>query len=232
MKTIGLIGGMSWESSVDYYKIINETVKAKLGGLHSAKCILYSFEFDQIESLQHQGNWQELTNIMVDAAEKLKKSGADFIVICTNTMHKMAGDIEKRAGIKVLHIAEVTAQQIVAQKMKKVALLGTKFTMEQDFYKKILTESYHIDVIIPNEQERNMIHAVIYNELCQGIIKASSREEYQKVTNRLIASGAEGIVLGCTEIPLLIHEKDCMVPLFNTTNIHAVAAVEFALKEK
>jgi len=232
LKTIGLIGGMSWESSVDYYKIINETVKAKLGGLHSAKCILYSFEFDQIESLQHQENWQELTNIMVDAAEKLKKSGADFIVICTNTMHKMASDIEKRAGIKVLHIAEVTAKKIVAKKMKKVALLGTKFTMEQDFYKKILTEDYHIEVMIPNEQERNIIHAVIYNELCQGIIKVSSREEYQKIINRLIASGAEGIVLGCTEIPSLIQEKDCMVPLFNTTNIHAVAAVEFALGEK
>lgn len=223
---------MSWESSVDYYKIINETVKAKLGGLHSAKCILYSFEFDQIESLQHQENWQELTNIMVDAAEKLKKSGADFIVICTNTMHKMASDIEKRASIKVLHIAEVTAQQIVAQKMKKVALLGTKFTMEQDFYKKILTEDYHIEVMIPNEQERNIIHDVIYNELCQGIIKAASREKYQKIINRLIASGAEGIVLGCTEIPSLIQEKDCIVPLFNTTNIHAVAAVEFALGKK
>jgi aspartate racemase len=232
LKTIGLIGGMSWESSVDYYKIINETVKAKLGGLHSAKCILYSFEFDQIESLQHQENWQELTNIMVDAAEKLKKSGADFIVICTNTMHKMASDIEKRASIKVLHIAEVTAQQIVAQKMKKVALLGTKFTMEQDFYKKILTEDYHIEVMIPNEQERNIIHDVIYNELCQGIIKAASREKYQKIINRLIASGAEGIVLGCTEIPSLIQEKDCIVPLFNTTNIHAVAAVEFALGKK
>jgi len=180
--------------------------------------------------MQHQGNWQELTNIMVDAAEKLKKSGADFIVICTNTMHKMAGDIEKRAGIKVLHIAEVTAEKIVAQKMKKVALLGTKFTMEQDFYKKILTKGYHIEVMIPNEKERNIIHAVIYNELCQGIIKESSREKYQGIINRLIASGAEGIILGCTEIPALIQQKECLVPLFNTTNIHAVAAVEFALR--
>jgi len=229
LKTIGLIGGMSWESSLEYYRIVNETVKAKLGGLHSAKCLLYSVDFSEIELLQHQHKWDELTDIMVNIADILKRGGADFIVLCTNTMHKMAEDIENRAGIKVLHIAKVTGEKIVQQGLKKVALLGTKFTMEQDFYKKVIEDKFNIEVLVPDEGERNIIHSVIYDELCKGIIKESSKKEYLKIINNLILKGAEGIVLGCTEIPLLIKQEEVSVPVFATTTIHAVAAAEFAL---
>ena len=229
MKTIGLIGGMSWESSLEYYRIINETVKLKLGGLHSAKCLMYSVDFEKIEVLQHEEKWDELTDIMVNIARKLKNGGADFIIICTNTMHKMASDIEDRAGIKVLHIAEVTGQQVVKQGMTKVGLLGTKFTMEQDFYKKILKEKYNIDVIIPDESDRTIIHEIIYNELCKGIINEASKEKYIKIINDLVLNGAQGIVLGCTEIPLLIKQEDVSIPVLDTTTIHAISAVEFAL---
>ncbi len=231
MKTIGLIGGMSWESSLEYYRIINETTKLKLGGLHSAKCLMYSVDFEKIEVLQHEEKWDELTNIMVNIAQKLKNGGADFIIICTNTMHKMASDIENRAGIKVLHIAEVTGQQVVKQGMTKVGLLGTKFTMEQDFYKKILKEKYNIDVIIPDKNDREIIHEIIYNELCKGIINEVSKVKYKKIINNLALKGAEGIVLGCTEIPLLIKQEDVNIPVFDTTTIHAISAVEFALNK-
>lgn len=231
MKKIGLIGGMSWESSLEYYKIINETTKLKLGGLHSAECLMYSVDFQEIESLQHQNKWEELTNIMVDTAEKLKNAGADFIVICTNTMHKMASDIENRVGIKVLHIAEVTGEKIIQKGMKKVGLLGTKFTMEGDFYKKVLNEKFNIDVVIPDEDDREIVHEVIYEELCKGIINENSKEKYKKIINSLVLKGAEGIVLGCTEIPLLIKQEDVSIPVFDTTTIHAVSAVEFALEK-
>jgi aspartate racemase len=229
LKTIGLIGGMSWESTLEYYKIINETSKAELGGLHSAKCLMYSVDFEQIEVLQHEDKWEELTDIMVNIAEKLKSGGADFIVICTNTMHKMASDIENRVGIKVLHIAEVTGEKIKQKGMKKVGLLGTKFTMEQDFYKKVLKENFNIDVVIPDENEREIVHKIIYNELCKGIINEASKIEYIKIINNLALNGAEGIILGCTEIPLLIKQEDVNIPVFDTTKIHAVSAVEFAL---
>lgn len=229
MKKIGLIGGMSWESSLEYYKIINETIKLKLGGLHSAECLMYSVDFQEIESLQHQNKWEELTNIMVDIAQKLKNADANFIIICTNTMHKMASDIESRVGIKVLHIAEVTGEKIVQKGIKKVGLLGTKFTMEGDFYRKILKEKFNIDVIIPNEDHREMVHEVIYEELCKGIINEASKEKYKKVIESLALKGAEGIVLGCTEIPLLIKQEDVDIPIFDTTTIHAISAVEFAL---
>ena len=229
MKTIGLIGGMSWESSLEYYRIINETVKLKLGGFHSAMCLMYSVDFEEIEVLQHQNKWDELANIMVHTAEKLKNGGADFIVICTNTMHKLAGDIEARAGIKVLHIAEATGEKIIQKKLKKVGLLGTKFTMEQDFYKKVLKDKFNIDVVIPDENEREIIHDVIYNELCKGIINEVSKEKYKKIINNLALKGAEGVVLGCTEIPLLIKQEDVSIPVFDTTTIHAISAVEFAL---
>ncbi|WP_234117277.1 aspartate/glutamate racemase family protein [Clostridium hydrogenum] len=231
MKTIGLIGGMSWESSLEYYKIINETVKLKLGELHSAKCIMYSVDFEEIELLQHQGKWKELTDIMVDAAKALKSAGADFIVICTNTMHKMAEDIEREAGIKVLHIAEVTGEKIIEKGIKKVGLLGTKFTMEQDFYKKVLKNKFNIDVIIPEVADREVVHKIIYEELCKGILKDTSREKYKEIISKLQAKGAEGVVLGCTEIPLLIKQKDVSVTVFDTTTIHGVSAVEFALAE-
>lgn len=229
MKKIGLIGGMSWESSLEYYKIINETVKLKLGGLHSAECLMYSVDFEEIEVLQHQNKWEELTNIMVNTAGKLKNGGADFIIICTNTMHKMASDIENRVGIKVLHIAKVTGEEIIQKGMKKVGLLGTKFTMEGDFYKKVLKEKFNIDVVIPDEADREIVHEVIYEELCKGIINEDSKVKYKKVINRLALKGAEGIILGCTEIPLLIKQEDVSIPVFDTTTIHAVAAVEFAL---
>jgi len=231
MKTIGMIGGMSWESSAEYYRIINETVKKQLGGLHSAKCMLYSLEFEEIEQLQHAGDWAALEDILVDAAEKLKGSGADFIVICTNTMHKLAPAIEKRAGVKLLHIAAVAGEKIVQQKLKKVALLGTKFTMEQDFYKRVLSDAYQMDVMIPNPEEREMIHGVIYQELCQGQIKAESREKIKAVIRRLAAAGAEAIVLGCTELPLLIKSSDSELPVFDTTELHATAAAAYALEK-
>lgn len=231
MKTIGLIGGMSWESSLEYYRIINETVKLKRGGLHSARCLMYSVDFAEIEKLQHLNKWDELTNIMVDSAQKLQDGGADFIVICTNTMHKMAGEIESRVGIKVLHIAEATGEIIIQKGMKKVGLLGTKFTMEQDFYKKVLSEKFNIEVVIPSDSEREIVHHVIYDELCKGIINDDSKESFKKVISNLALEGAEGIVLGCTEIPLLIKQEDVAIPVFDTTTIHATVAVEYALSK-
>ena len=229
MKTIGLIGGMSWESSLEYYRIINETAKLKLGGLHSAQCVMYSVDFQEIVLLQHQNKWEELTNIMIKTAEKLKSSGADFIIICTNTMHKMASDIENKVGIKVLHIAEVTGEKIIQKGIRKVGLLGTKFTMEQDFYKGILKEKFNIDVVIPDENEREIVHEIIYNELCKGIINEDSKEKFKKIISNLALRGAEGIILGCTEIPLLINQEDVNIPVFDTTTIHAISAFEFAL---
>lgn len=231
MKTIGLIGGMSWESTLEYYRIINETTKLKLGGLHSSKCIMYSVDFQEIEELQHQNKWDELTDIMVNAAQKLKDGGADFIIICTNTMHKMASDIENNIGIKLLHIAEATGNQIIKREMKKVGLLGTKFTMEGNFYKDVLKDKFDIDVVIPDEDEREVIHEIIYEELCRGEIDDSSREKYIRIIESLTLKGAEGIVLGCTEIPLLIKQKDVSIPIFDTTTIHAISAVEFALEQ-
>lgn len=231
MKTIGLIGGMSWESTLEYYRIINETTKLKLGGLHSSKCIMYSVDFQEIEELQHQNKWDELTDIMVNAAQKLKDGGADFIIICTNTMHKMASDIENNIGIKLLHIAEATGNQIIKREMKKVGLLGTKFTMEGNFYKDVLKDKFDIDVVIPDEDEREVIHEIIYEELCRGEINDSSREKYIRIIESLTLKGAEGIVLGCTEIPLLIKQKDVSIPIFDTTTIHAISAVEFALEQ-
>ena len=229
MKTIGLIGGISWESSLEYYRIINETAKLKLGGLHSAQCIMYSIDFEEIEVLQHQNKWEELTHVMVNIAEKLKNAGADFIIICSNTMHKMASDIEDRAGIKVLHIAEVTGEQIIKKGLKKVGLVGTQFTMEGDFYKKVLNDKFNIDVVIPNDDERKLVHEVIYKELCKGTINEVSKEKFINIINNLTLKGADGVILGCTVIPLLTKQEDINIPVFDTTTIHAVAAFEFAL---
>jgi len=229
MKTIGLIGGMSWESSVDYYRIINEETRNILGGSHSSKCLMYSFDFHEIEELQNKNSWDELTEEMVLQADNLKKAGADFIVICTNTMHIMAPDIEKRTGLKVLHIADVTGEEIKRKSIGKVALLGTKFTMEGTFYKKVLKDKHDIDVVIPNDEDREVIHNIIYNELVRGIIKDDSREKYIKIIDKLVDKGAEGVVLGCTEIPILIKQKDVSIPIFNTTEIHSKAAVRYAI---
>ena len=186
MKTIGLIGGMSWESSLEYYRIINEQVKEKLGGLHSAKSLMYSVDFDEIEKLQHQGNWKEATKLMIDAAKRLEKGGADFVVICTNTMHKMADDVQSNIKIPLLHIADATAEKIKAKGLKKIGLLGTKFTMEEDFYKGRLIKKYKLDVIIPNEKDRQIVHDVIYHELCLGKINQSSKDQFIKIINKLV----------------------------------------------
>ena len=229
MKVIGLLGGMSWESSLEYYRILNEIVKERLGGLHSAKCILYSVDFEEIENLQHQGKWDELTKIMIESAQNLEKAGADMVLICTNTMHKMANEVQKELKIPLLHIADAAAQKVKEMNLKKVGLLGTKYTMEQDFYKGRIKKKYDIDVIIPDLDEREIVHDVIFNELCLGKIKEESKEQYKKIIQNLIHKGAEGIILGCTEIPLLINQEDFDVPIFDTTMIHCHAAIDHAL---
>lgn len=229
MKTIGLIGGMSWESTLEYYRIINETVKEKLNKLHSAKIIMYSVDFEEIELLQHKGKWDELTSLMIEIAQRLEKAGADFIVICTNTMHKVAEDVEKSVEIPLLHIVDVTAEKIKAKGINKVGLLGTRFTMEDNFYRDRLRK-HGIEAIIPSEKEREIVHSVIYNELCLGVIKESSREKFKEIIKNLAKRGAEGVILGCTEIPLLIKQEDVDLPLFDTTEIHAKASVDFALR--
>ncbi|MFL1673244.1 aspartate/glutamate racemase family protein [Paenibacillus dendritiformis] len=229
MKTIGLIGGMSWESTAEYYKIVNEEVKHRLGGLHSAKCLLYSVDFEEIERYQAEDRWVEAGSLLGDAAHSLERAGADFIVICTNTMHKVMEHIEEKIDIPILHIADATANQINKSNIGTIGLLGTKYTMEQNFYKSRL-ESNGIKVLTPNPLEREMINKVIYEELCVGNIQQSSREYYRQVIKNLVDAGAEGIVLGCTEIGLLVKPEDSEVPLFDTTVIHAVESVNLALE--
>lgn len=228
MKTIGLIGGMSWESSLEYYRIINEETKRRLGGLHSAKSLMYSVDFAEIEELQHKGDWETATHMMIDAAKHLENGGADFVLICTNTMHKMAKDVEKAIAIPLLHIADPTAEAIKAQGLTKVALLGTKYTMEQDFYKGRLIEKFGLDVITPNDTDRQTVHDIIYNELCLGEIKTQSKRQFVEIIKRLERDGAQGIILGCTEIGLLIKQADVSLPVFDTTQLHAEAAVATA----
>ena len=229
LKTIGLIGGMSWESTVTYYKIINETVKEKLGGLHSAKCILYSVDFQEIEECQANGNWKKSGEILGEAANNLEKAGADFIVICTNTMHKVVNQIKEKISIPILHIAEMTAEKILEKGLKNIALLGTKYTMEQDFYKSKLIEK-GINVIIPDKNDVEIINKVIYNELCLGIINSNSKKKFLEIVDKLRNKGAEGIILGCTEIGLLIKNEDTDVPLFDTAIIHAEQAAIYSIK--
>lgn len=231
MKTIGLIGGMSWQSSMEYYRIINETIRDRLGGHHSAKILMYSLDFAEIEPLQYQGRWEEATRLMIAAARKVENGGADFLIICTNTMHKMAANVQKHINIPLLHIVDATAEKIKAQQLRRIGLLGTKFTMEKDFYKGRLINKHGLDVIVPNEQEREIVHRVIYDELCLGEIKPSSRAQYIRIMDNLVGNGAEGITLGCTEIGLLVGGEEGRVPLFDTTRIHAIAAVEYALEE-
>ncbi|RDI37231.1 aspartate/glutamate racemase family protein [Falsibacillus pallidus] len=230
MKTIGLIGGMSWESSVEYYRVINEEVKNRLGGLHSAKSIMYSVDFEEIERCQSEGNWAKAGEILGDAAHSLEKAGAEFIVICTNTMHKVVEDVERKIEIPILHIADATAKKILKAGIKTVALLGTKYTMEQDFYKSRIAAS-DIQVLVPNEEEREVINKIIFQELCLGKIEPSSRDIFRRIIMGLIAQGAEGIILGCTEIGLLVKPEDSEVKLFDTVVIHAVEAVEAAFEK-
>jgi aspartate racemase len=229
MKTIGLIGGMSWESSLEYYRILNETVKQRLGGFHSAECVLYSVDFEEIERLQHQDDWDALGRVMIHAAQKVERAGADFLLLCTNTMHYVAEEVGEAVRIPLLHIVDVTADAIKTNGQSKVGLLGTKFTMERDFYKQRLLQQHNIDVIIPDDSERDEIHRILYSELCLGEIKASSRETFYTVIEKLISRGAQGVILGCTEIPLIVKQSDYETPLFDTTTLHAEAAVTLAL---
>lgn len=228
MKTIGLIGGMSWESSDKYYQMLNQKANALLGGVHSCKCIMISLDFGQIAKLQQDENWHELGVIMVDAAQKLENAGADFIVLCTNTMHKLSDIIEKNTRIPLLHIADATAEVIKESGLKKVGLLGTKFTMEQDFLKDRLFQKHGIEIVIPSAMQRNLVHDIIYNELVKGIVKDDSRQIYLEIIDDLCHKGAEGIILGCTEIMLLVSKNDTTKTIFDTTEIHACKAFEFA----
>lgn len=229
MKTIGLIGGMSWESTVTYYQVINETVKKKLGGLHSAQCILYSVDFAEIEHCQAVGDWQRSAEILTEAGLALERAGADFIVICTNTMHKVVPEMRKTLTIPILHIAEMTAQALDDKGIQRVGLLGTKYTMQQDFYKSVLQEQ-GIDVLIPEEKQMELVNHVIYDELCKGVISADSKQAFLDIIEGLAQRGAQGIILGCTEIGLLVQQKDSAIPLFDTALIHAERAALDALR--
>ncbi|RZQ56578.1 aspartate/glutamate racemase [Pseudidiomarina tainanensis] len=228
MKTIGIIGGMSWESTQTYYRLINQKVREQLGGLHSAKLILYSVDFAEIEPLQHAGDWAGTADILTEAAQALETAGADFIVLATNTMHKVAPEIELAVNIPLLHIADATAAALEAHNIKTVGLLGTKFTMEQDFHRDRL-ESHGICVVVPKLRERNRIHEIIFKELCLGKAEPQSKADYLKIIDTLAGYGADGIILGCTEIGLLISQTDTPVKLFDTTEIHADQAVKFAI---
>ena len=229
MKTIGLIGGMSWESSIEYYRVINRLVREKLGGLHSAKVVMYSFDFDEIVQLQKAGNWDRARQLLTMAAIALENSGADVILICTNTMHKIAAEVQHSISIPVLHIARATGVRVQSKGIRRIGLIGTRFTMEQSFYKGVLTDEFDLDVVVPEERDRAIIHEIIFDELCRGKVNDESREKYRKIIKSLEACGAEGIILGCTEIGLLIQDQHVEVPLFDTTRIHAEAAVEYAL---
>jgi aspartate racemase len=229
MKTIGLIGGMSWESSAEYYRLINTLVKERLGGFHSAKCVMISVDFAEIETLQRENRWTESAQVLIAAAQGLERAGADVVLLCTNTMHKVADDIQASIQVPFLHIADATAEQIEAQGLTTIGLLGTRFTMEEDFYVGRLAQRFGLRVSIPAAAERAMIHRVIYDELVLGEIKADSKAQYLAAIEHLIEHGAQGIILGCTEIGLLVQAEDCRVPIFDTTRLHAQAAVEWAL---
>ena len=222
---------MSWESSLEYYRIINETVKKKLGGLRSARIVMYSFDFEDVAKLQHEGRWDEATELIINAAQKLEKAGAELLVICTNTMHIVADEVQKNVKVPLLHIADATAEEIRTKGLKKIGLLGTRFTMEKDFYKGRLAKKHGLEVTIPAEYERQIVHDIIYNELCRGEIKESSREQFSKIIQNLVDNDSEGIILGCTEICLLVRQQDVQVPLFDTTAIHATSAALSAMQE-
>ena len=229
MKTIGLIGGMSWESTVTYYQIINETIQRELGGLHSAKILLYSVDFAEIEKYQTNAEWEKSAEVLSKAAVNLEKAGADYIIICTNTMHKVAPEIQARISIPIIHIAEVTADQLKQNGIAKVGLLGTKYTMTQDFYKSKLMDA-GIDVVIPNEAEIEVVNHIIFNELCLGIISEDSKQKYLTIIAELEENGVQGVILGCTEIGLLIQQEDTKLPVFDTTQIHATKAALLSIE--
>lgn len=230
MKTIGMIGGMSWESSIEYYRIINEAVKERLGGLHSARSLMYSVDFSEIEALQSAGEWEQATLAMIEAARYVESGGADFLIICTNTMHKMADEVQQSIGIPLLNIADPTADAVKARGLTRLGLLGTRFTMEQDFYRGRLENLHALQMLIPDPGDREVIHQIIYEELVLGKIMPESKAEFLRIISGLAEAGAEGIILGCTEIGLLVHQDDTPLPLFDTTRIHALAAVRYALE--
>ncbi|TQV87385.1 aspartate/glutamate racemase family protein [Aliikangiella coralliicola] len=230
LKTIGLLGGMSWESTQTYYRIINQEIRQRLGKMHSAQIALFSVDFELIEQCQRQGNWTEAGNILADSAKKVEASGADCLLICTNTMHKVYQQVEEAISIPLLHIADTTGKCLIDQGVTKVGLLGTAFTMEQDFYKQRLSETFNLQVLIPDQLDRQLVHRVIYEELCLGVISEASRNQYRNIINKLAEQGAEAIILGCTEIGLLISTEDVDIPIYDTTEIHALAAVDFALE--
>ncbi|RLA35222.1 MAG: aspartate/glutamate racemase [Gammaproteobacteria bacterium] len=229
MKMIGLIGGMSWESTVVYYQLLNRLARQRLGGLHSARLLLWSFDFAEIEAHQAAGDWDAATNCMLDAARSLENGGAECIVICTNTMHKMAGEVQGAVNIPLIHIADATATAIKAAGVQRPLLLGTRFTMEQDFYKGHLKNQHGISVLIPDDAERTSVHDIIYQELCQGEIKPASKQRYLDIVSNAADAGADGVIFGCTEVGLLITAADLDLPAFDTTELHAIAALDFAL---
>jgi len=231
MKVIGLIGGMSWNSTLEYYRIINASIARRLGDLHSARLVLYNLDFDEIQRAQHEGRWDDTANILIDAGNGVKQAGAEFLVICTNTMHKVADDVEEKVGLPLLHIVDVIGTAIKEREMHRIGLLGTRFLMEGHFYQDRLRAHFAIEVFVPGEDDIDTIHQIIYNELCESKIKASSRRVCADIISRLVDEGAEGIVLGCTELPLLIQPSDIHAPIFNTTRLHAEAAVNLALSE-
>jgi aspartate racemase len=229
MKTLGLIGGMSWESTALYYRYLNEIARERLGGLHSAQLLLWSFDFAVIEECQAKGDWAEATRLMVKAAQDLERGGAEALVICTNTMHKMAAEVQDSVTIPLIHIADATAAAVQAQGLQRPALLATRYTMEQDFYKGRLQHSHSIDVVVPDDAGRTIVHDIIYNELCVGIIRSESKAAYQAVIDKLVAEGADSVILGCTEIGMLVKPDDVAVPVLDTTRIHCEVAMDFAL---
>jgi aspartate racemase len=231
MKVIGLIGGMSWNSTLEYYRLINESVARRLGGLHSARLVLYNLDFDEIEMAQHEGRWADTASILVEAGNALKWAGADFLVICTNTMHKVADDVEKKVGLPLLHIADAIGDAVKEQGLHRVGLLGTRFLLEGHFYRDRLRDRFSIEVLVPGEEDIDTVHHIIYDELCAGKMEAPSRRVCLDIIGRLVERGAEGVVLGCTELPSLIHPGDADVPIFNSTRLHAEAAVNRALAE-
>jgi len=231
MKTIGMLGGMSWESTATYYREINDGIKQNLGGLHSAKICLYSVDFDEIEKLQHTDDWDTAAMVLADGARKIEAGGADFLIICTNTMHRVASEIEQAISIPLLHIADATALKLKDDNITRVGLLGTRFTMEHNFYKSRITELFGIEVLVPEPDERTLLHAVIYDELCLGKIENTSRQQCLEIISRLFARGAQAVILGCTEIALLISQDHTNIPLYDTTVIHANQAVSYALKD-
>lgn len=226
---IGLLGGMSWESSAEYYRIINQEIMRRTGGAHSARCVMVSLDFGEVAPLQHEGRWDDLAALMADSARRLERSGADMVVLCTNTMHRLAGAIEEAVSIPPVHIADATAQAVKAAGLGRVGLLGTAFTMEQDFYKGRLSQRHGLDVLVPSAEDRADVHRVIYEELIKGAVLPASRQRYREVMQRLVDRGAEGVILGCTEIGLLVAAADCAAPLFDTTRLHALAAVDKSL---